>query len=78
MDGRTDGRTDRQTDRQINGLVTNENTKSCCQAFISALFHSNTANKIDSEHIQDYKKLLSVCKVEILQVTGQKLKFSYL
>ena len=42
------------------------NTKLCCQAFILALFHSTTANKIDSEHIRDCKK---VCEVEILQVT---------
>ena len=58
----------------INGLVTNGNTKLCCQAFILALFHSTTANKIDSEHVQDYMKLLSVCEVEILQVTVNAIK----
>ena len=51
----------------INGLVTDGNTKLCCRAFILALFHSATANKLDSEHIRDYKKLLPVCEVEILQ-----------
>ena len=40
----------------INGLVTDGNTKLCCRGFILALFRSNTANKIDSEHTQDYKR----------------------
>ena len=62
----------------INGLVINGNTKLCCRAFILALFHSTTANKFDSEHIPDYKKLLRVCEVEILKVTVKKLKFSHL
>ena len=53
----------------LNGLVTNGNTKLCCGAFILALIHKTTANKIDSEHIQDYKKFLLVWEVEILQVT---------
>ena len=44
----------------INGLVTNENTKLCCRGFILALFQSATANKIDSEHARDYKKLSPV------------------
>ena len=53
----------------INGLVTDGNTKLCCQGFILALFKSTTANKIDSEHAQDYKRLLLVCEPEILRVT---------
>ena len=55
----------------INGLVTEVNTKLCCRGFVLALFQSTTAYKIiiDSEHIQDYTKLFSLCKVEILQVT---------
>ena len=62
----------------INGLVTNGNLKLCCRAFILVLFHSTTANKFDSEHIPNYKKLLQVCEVEILQVTVKKMKFSHL
>ena len=62
----------------INGLVTYGNTKLCFRAFILALFHSTTANKVDSEHIPDYKKLLPVCEVEILQVTVKKIKYSHL
>ena len=62
----------------INGLVTNRNTNLCCRAFILALFHSTTANKTYSEHTLDYKKLFPVCKVEILQATVKKLKFSHL
>ena len=62
----------------LNGLVTNGNTNLCCQAFILALFHSTTANKIDSEHIRDYKKFLLVYEVEILQVTVKKMKNSHL
>ena len=38
------------------------------------LFHSTTANKIDSEHIRDYKKLLPVGEVEILQGTYKKIE----
>ena len=53
----------------INRLVTDGNTKLCCRGFILALFQSTPANKIDSEHTQDYKRLLPVCKVEILRVT---------
>ena len=30
--------------------------------------------QIDSKHTQDYTKLLSVCKVEILQVTVNKIE----
>ena len=33
------------------------------------LFQSTTANKIDSEHTPDYKRLLLVDKAEILLVT---------
>ena len=58
----------------INGLVTDGNTKLCCQGFILALFQSTTANKIDSEHTQDYKRLLPVCKAEILQVTLKRIE----
>ena len=38
------------------GLVTDGNTKLCCRGFILALFQSTTANKIDSEHTQDYMR----------------------
>ena len=53
----------------INGLVTDGNTKVCCLGFILALFQSTTANKIDAEHTQDYKRLIPVCEAEILRVT---------
>ena len=53
----------------IDGLVTDRNTKLCCRGFILALFQSTKANRIDSEHTQDYKRLLSVCEAEILRVT---------
>ena len=53
----------------INGLVTDGNTKFCCRCFILALFLSTTANKSDSEHTQDYKRLLPVCEAEILRVS---------
>ena len=53
----------------INGLVTDRNTKLCCRGFILALFQSTLANKIDSEHTRDYKRLLSVCEAVIVQVT---------
>ena len=52
----------------INGLVTDGNTKLCCRGFILALFQSTTANKIDSEHTRDYKRLLPVCEAGILRV----------
>ena len=55
-------------------LVTEGNTKFCCRGFVLALFQSTTAYKIDSEHIGDYTKLFSVCKVEILQVTVNKIE----
>ena len=57
----------------INRLVTDGNTKSCCRGFILAIFQSNTANKIDSEHTQDYKRLLPVCEAEILRVTAKRI-----
>ena len=57
----------------INKLVTDGNTKLCCPGFVSALFQSTTANEIDSIHTLDYTKLFSVCKVEILQVTANKI-----
>ena len=57
----------------INGLVTDRNTKLCCRGFILALFQSTTANKIDSEHTQDYKRLLLVCEAEILQITVTRI-----
>ena len=53
----------------INGLVTDRNTKLSCRGFILALFQTTTANKIDSEHTHDYKRLLQVCEAEILRVT---------
>ena len=62
----------------INGLVTDGNTKLCCRGYILALFRSNTANKIDSEHTQDYKRLLPVCEADILRVTVKILIFSHL
>ena len=46
----------------------------CCQGFVLALFQSTTANKIDSEHTRDYTKLFLLCKVEILQVTVNKIE----
>ena len=51
------------------GLVTDGKTKLCCRGFILALFQITTANKIDSEHTRDYKRLLLVCEAEILRVT---------
>ena len=53
----------------INGLVTDGNTNLCCRGIILALFQSTTANKIDSEHTRDYKRLLPVLEAEILRVT---------
>ena len=58
----------------INGLVTVGNTNLCCQGFVLALFQSTTAYKIDYEYTQDYKKLFPICKVEILQVTVNKVQ----
>ena len=58
----------------INGLVTDGNTKLCCEGFILALFQSTTANKIDSEHTRDYKRLLPVWEAEILRVTVKMIE----
>ena len=63
----------------INGLVTEGNTKLCCRGFILALFQSThvlqaSAHKIYSEHTQDYKRLLPVCKAEMLQVTVNRIE----
>ena len=58
----------------INGLVTDGNRKLCCRGFILALFQSTSANKIDSEHTQDYKRSLSVCEAEILQVRVNRIE----
>ena len=46
--------------------------------FILALFQSTTANKIDSEHTRDNKRLLPVCEAEILRVTVKRIEISYL
>ena len=58
----------------INGLVTDGNTKLCCQGFILAFFQNTTANKIDSEHTQDYKRLLPVSEAEMLQATVKRIE----
>ena len=39
--------------------------------YFSAIPKYYTANKIDSEHTQDYKRLIPVCQVEMLRVTVQ-------
>ena len=54
-------------------MVTDGNTKLCCHGSVLVLFQSTTANKIDSEHARDYMKLFPACKVEILQVTVNKI-----
>ena len=38
------------------------------------LFQSNTVNKIDSEHTQDYKRLFLVSEAEILRVTVKRIE----
>ena len=58
----------------INGLVTDKNTKLGCRGFVLALFPSTTAFKIDSEHNRDNTKLFPVWKVDILQVTVNKIE----
>ena len=58
----------------LNGLVTNGNTKLCCEAFILALFQSTTAHKISYELIRDYKKLLLIYEIETLQVTVNRIQ----
>ena len=45
--------------------------------YLSA-FQSTTANKIDSEHTQDYKRLLPVREAEIYELQQKELKFSHL
>ena len=60
----------------INGLVTDGNTKLCCQGLILALFQSTKANKIDSEHTREYKRLLPVCKAEVLPVSVNRIEVS--
>ena len=62
----------------INGLVTDGNTKLYCRGFILALFQSTTANKFNSEHTREYKRLLPVCEAKILRVTVKRLIFSHL
>ena len=57
---------------------TQYNTKLCCRGFILVLFQSTTANKIDSEHTRDYKRLLRECKAEILQVTVKKFSHPFM
>ena len=42
------------------------------------MLSSPTADKIDSEHTRDYKKLLPVWENEKLQVTVKKMRFSHL
>ena len=37
------------------------------------LYLSTTANKIDSEHTRDYKRLLPVCEAEILRATVKRI-----
>ena len=58
---------------QYNGLVTEGNIKLCFRGLVLAIFQSTTVNKIQSEHTRDYTTLLLVCKVEILQVTVNKI-----
>ena len=58
----------------MNGLVTDGNTKLCCRGFILALFQSTTANKIESEHTHDYKRLLPVCEAEKIRVTVKRIE----
>ena len=58
----------------LNGLVTDRNTKLCCCVLIFVLFQNTAANKIDSKHTIDYKKLILVWEVDILQVTVNKIK----
>ena len=38
------------------------------------LFQSTTANKIDSEHTQDYKRLPPVWEAEILRVKVKRIE----
>ena len=38
------------------------------------LFQSTTANKIDSAHTRDYKRLLPVCEAEIIRATVKRIE----
>ena len=38
------------------------------------LFQNTTANKNDSEHTRDYKRLLLVCAAEILGATVKRIE----
>ena len=58
----------------INGLVTDGNTKLYCRSFILVLIQSTRANKIDSEHTRDYKRLHPVCEAEILLATVKRIE----
>ena len=42
------------------------------------LLQSSTTYKIDSEYASDYTKLFPVCKVEIIQVTFNKVEVYHL
>ena len=59
---------------RMNGLITDGNTNLCCRIFVLSLFQSTTAKQIDSEHTRDYTKLFPICKVEIIQVTVNKIE----
>ena len=52
----------------IKGLVTEGETKLCCQGFVLALFQSTAAYIIDSEHTRDYRKLFQY--VQSLNITS--------
>ena len=60
----------------INGLVTDRNTKFCCRGFVSALFQSTTANKIDSERTQDYtaQQKFSTKKLKLIFISANGFK----
>ena len=58
----------------INGPVTDGNTKLCCRGFILAVFQSTTTYKIDSEHTQDYKRILPLWEAEILRFTVKRIE----
>ena len=48
----------------INGLVTDGNTKLCCQGYVLTLFQSTTAYKIDPKHIPDYTSYSRYAKLK--------------
>ena len=58
----------------INGLDTDGNAKVCCRGFILSLFQSIAANKIDSKHTRDYKRLPPVCEAEIFRVKVKRIE----